>query len=194
MKTPRLVALEGIDGAGKTTVANALAHFEIPNVNLFCTGEMRSALGDLLRERLGRLSPVEKIYWFAADRASTLAIASHQGGDGRETTVVWDRYVDSARAYRGAEVELGLAPPSVLELVETINASFPAPDQVMFLDIDVESACRRLSVRPGNEDPRLSHVLSYYRRRASESGTTYVTIDAARPIDDVVRNVIKEMR
>lgn len=47
--TLKLVALEGVDFAGKTTLANALDGSTIGGWILRSTGEMRSALGSILR-------------------------------------------------------------------------------------------------------------------------------------------------
>jgi thymidylate kinase len=102
--------------------------------------------------------------------------------------IVWDRYVDSARVYRAAEVELGLAPLALLELVETINADFPTPDLTIYLDVDVETAKRRLLEREGKPDPRLPLALAGYRRLA-ENNENYVVLAARRAKDEVLADV-----
>lgn len=184
--TVPLIAIEGIDGAGKTTVAGALAHAD---PSLLITGEMRSPLGPTLRSLLPILTPIEKVYWFAADRASSLAAADRRMRETAAHAVIWDRYIDSARVYRRAEVELGIAAPAVLELVEQVNAAFPPPDLVLYLDLDLETARDRLSHRHLPADPRQPIALSDYRRRAEEDAS-YVMINAGRPEQTVLADAL----
>jgi thymidylate kinase len=71
-----LIALEGIDGAGKTTVLPKIAdriRKRYPNRNVIEAGEFGSVLGPILRRNLGTLDITEKILWFASDRASIWA-------------------------------------------------------------------------------------------------------------------------
>ena len=188
-----LVALEGIEGSGKTSVTEALEQAEVPDLTLCCTGELRSPIGPLLRNRLPQLSPLERVHWFAADRASTLEQVRTSIDIEQPTVVVWDRYLDSARAYRSAEVELGVAPLEILELVERVNQAFPAPDRVLFLDTDPSVARARLARVDREPDTRMLGALRYYRDRARQESDVFRTIDGGLPLDEVVASVVEQL-
>src|ERR1035438_9898477 len=100
----RLIAFEGIDGAGKSTVVSALPQ-ELATCRLpvVVCAERQSPLSFMLsNSALNSLSPFLKTYLFATDRAWTYErefLPRFASG----ALVLWDRYVDSAIAYRGAE-------------------------------------------------------------------------------------------
>lgn len=184
--TLKLVALEGVDFAGKTTLANALDGSTIGGWILRSTGEMRSALGSILRASVATLTPREKIYWFAADRASVLEEVVREWSS-QQAVVVWDRYVDSARAYRWADVQLG-EDNDLVDLVESVNRVFPEPDLVICLDVDavcVESRMAGGSSLRSDEERQLL-VRRYYRQRAAELPHIYRIIDGDQPQSEIV--------
>jgi thymidylate kinase len=131
-----------------------------------------------LRDHLPSLSPLERIYWFAAERATLLAEAQRSSN---ARVVVYDRYVETARAFRWAEVRLGWAPEDLLGLVEVVNRVFPPADLVLYLDLDLAD----VRGRGRYDDPRLPFALAHYRRKAM-SDPRYVTLDATRSPDEVL--------
>ncbi|MCE5204039.1 MAG: dTMP kinase [Actinomycetia bacterium] len=139
----RLVAFEGIDRAGKSTaVRNVSAALDDCLVAVTSCSERDSPLGPLLEpSKLPRLSPFLKAYLFAADRAWTyekkaqVALAAGH-------LVFWDRYVDSAYAYRGAERALGRSDLNPA-IVRALNAPFVRPDLVVYIDIMVDVSSER---------------------------------------------------
>lgn len=174
-----LVALEGLDASGKTTLAEALSSTLVGGRRVVRGGEFQSPMGELLRENLGSLTSLEKVYWFAADRASTLESLSVTDG----SVVVWDRYIDSARAYRRAEVELGWADPDILDILEEVNARFPIPDLVLYLSVSESSAFGRRSM---TLDLRWPAVRSFYETACAQYPKQWVRIDADSSIDRVI--------
>jgi dTMP kinase len=174
-----LIALEGIDGCGKTTLASSMDGMTIGRHKITRGGEFLSPLGSQLRANLPRLTPLEKVYWFAADRASTLMHLAKELDSG---VIVWDRYVDSARAYRRAEVELGQADRSILSILESVNVAFPVPDLTIFLDVSVHVAMER---RKCAFDPRWEHVLSFYLAQCRVNPVQYVKIDGEQSADEI---------
>lgn len=104
-------------------------------------GEFGSPIGPLLRESLPRLSWLEKVHWFAADRSSVLERlrADHSAEEPDPTLVVWDRYVCSAFAYRLAEIRRAHADEEAgLAVVRAANIAFPAPSLTIYLDLPLQ--------------------------------------------------------
>ena len=105
----RLIAVEGIDGAGKTTLAEGIAA-ALPDVKV-----LREPGGAVLSERIRELvtdpalevDPRAEALLYAAARAQLVSekllplLAA-----GR--TVILDRFVDSSLAYQGAGRGLGV--------------------------------------------------------------------------------------
>lgn len=188
----KLVALEGIDNAGKTTVLRAVSdRFAQSDRRVVACGELQSpireAILDLLRTGA---SAAQKTFLFAADRAWTyehLLLPALE----RSEHVLWDRYVDSARAYRAAELK-ERTDFIDLEFVEKINSAFRPADMTILLDIDAD-----LSIERSDPDRRaqaydrayLASVADEYRRLAQT--TNYVIVDASRQFDIVANEVAR---
>lgn len=197
MRTPTspanvLIAFEGIDRAGKSTLVRTLV--SRPELAKRCTslGEFGSPIGHELERMLrqGSLSPLEKTLLFAADRAWTLEhICADAHGAGK--MVLWDRYVPSAIAYRAAEVAIGKSDlPS--EYVEQVNSRFPAATLNVLVDITVEtSMARATSKKPSPYDAAmLEEVRSQYRHLIQASPETFTVVDGSATVDVVADHVL----
>lgn len=137
-----LVALEGIDGSGKSTQARLLRDaLEARGVDAVAFREPGdSEFGDKLRRQFldGRtVSPQEEADLFVEDRKLDVrhnilpALAAGQ-------VVVMDRYYFSTMAYQGA---LGL---DVDELRATNEAFAPRPDLTLILDVPAATSAARI--------------------------------------------------
>ena len=143
---------EGGDGSGTTTQLSLLERRfrsrDSSGLMLHPTWEPTDGpVGVLIRSALKKeitLHPLTLARLFAADRAEHLY---GPGGiierSGRGELVVSDRYTLSSLVYQG--IECGDEPPQVL------NAPFPAPELLLFFDIDPQTACERLKNRPALE-------------------------------------------
>jgi dTMP kinase len=163
LKTRRgfLLALEGVDGSGKTTQARLLAVSllqqgrEVVLTQEPGAGPMGQRLRRYLRGPARRLTPQDELELFLADRREHVdqvikpALAAGQ-------MVITDRYYYSSVAYQGA---LGLDPIWILEANE---AFAPRPDLVFILVIPVARALARLR-RPR----QLSEKPAYLERVAA---------------------------
>ena len=158
-----IISIEGIDCAGKSSLAERLKKtFERNKSIIFCC-EFDSPFSSYLKELLKTDgSYLMKTFMFALDRAWIFEnrAFSHLESGG---IVIWDRYVDSAYAYRYAEdYKTDLAD---FEYVKKINSIFPKPDLTIYLDISVQTSIRRAQ-KSGRSEPydekTLTKVKSYY--------------------------------
>jgi dTMP kinase len=142
--TARFLALEGIDGCGKSTQAARLADaLRAQGHDVVLTREPGgTALGEGVRNLVlagGEMSPVAEALLFAAARAQLVAEVVRPALDAGRW-VVTDRFVDSSLAYQGAARELGI------DDVWQINR--PAvegclPDLAVVLDVPATVAAAR---------------------------------------------------
>ena len=138
-----LIAIEGIDGAGKTTQARVLASWLRRNgVKARYTSEPTSGeIGALIRKHLGRRRYSEEVValLFAADRLEHVRTVIEPSLS-KGITVVADRYLHSSIAYQTAST-------GRREWVRAVNSLAPAPDLSILIDLPVEEALRRIKRR-----------------------------------------------
>jgi dTMP kinase len=157
----RLVAIEGLDGAGKNTVTTALitalertgatvATVAFPRYGNDIHAELAS---DALHGMLGDVA--DSVYamavLFALDRRDAAA-ALRERLDTVDV-VIADRYVASNAAYSAARLKEGVDGPFVQWLIELEIDRFgiPVPDLQVLLDVPVEVAAER-ALRRAAED------------------------------------------
>jgi dTMP kinase len=191
MARGRLITVEGIDGAGKTTLVAALAQARPELVVL------REPGGVALAERIRALvadpalpvHPRAEALLFAAARAQLVeeriepALAA---GD----TVLLDRFVDSSLAYQGGGRLLGVH--LVRDLNEFATAGL-APDRTILLRIDPEAAMPRTGGddRLEREDRGFfSAVAAAYDELALAEPERFVVLDATAPPDEVLAGAL----
>ncbi len=180
MTPGKLVAIEGGDGAGKTTQVRRVADFlrgVAPNREVVATREPSDgAIGRLIRATLTEREvapglgvvapdPVTFALLYAADRADHLtrvvlpALA-------RGALVLTDRYIASSIAYQGAALAAHAGGGRrMMDWVAALNANFPPADLLVVLDVRPEVARARLAARGGALDV-LERQAELARRRA----------------------------
>lgn len=190
----RYVALEGIEGAGKSTVGRKLAQ------HLTSTGRKAIVIrepggttaGEGIREILlhgERLEPWTEALLFAAQRAQ-LAAEVIRPTLAEGTWVVSDRTVYSSLAYQGGGRGLGV------EAVRAVNAPGLLgtwPELVVLLDLDPESGLARQAIpdRIGAEGLEFQReVAATFADLAQLEPTVFRTVSADKPLPDVVAEVI----
>lgn len=138
-----LVAIDGIDGAGKTTLANALrTQLESAGAAVMQSKEPTTGpWGMKLRESAaaGRLSPDEEVRLLLLDRREHVAKLVRPALDAGKV-VILDRYFPSTVAYQGAA---GLPVDDLLDA----NAFAPTPDVLLVLDIAPKVGIARIRAR-----------------------------------------------
>jgi dTMP kinase len=173
------VVIEGIDGAGKSTLADELAR-RLGSDRVVLTREPTDASpwGRRLREAAskGRLTRDDEIDHFHRDRVhhlETLIRPALAAGK----IVITDRYVDSTLAYQARDLDEAarLYARMVPELLE--------PDVVLILDLPVDVALKRIAAgRSENSQFELRETLERALRfYASRHGGRYHHLDATKP-------------
>lgn len=183
-----LIAVEGIDGAGKSTFVQALG-----------TALRRRGWSVALRREpsdrtLGTLAQAASVrdpwtggVYFTVDRhlargALAEDLATHD-------VVLSDRSFYSTLAYQGS----ALPPRERRRLEQLQRRATIAPDRAVLLDIDPEAALRRLGTRTGRRGPLerrrvLRRVATAYRTLSRRPG--WIVVDARLPTPAAVRGVL----
>lgn len=191
----RYIAVEGVDGAGKSTVARELA--QALRQRGHSVTDVRepggTAAGELIREIvLGRTSQLDdwtEALLFAAARAQ-LAATVVKPALARGDFVVSDRSYYSSLAYQGAARGLGV------DIVRTVNEAGlrgVVPDLILLLRIDAEGGLAR-----EDEQDRISgegvelqrRVAAGYDSLAAADPDRFLVVDATRPIDEIVATAL----
>jgi dTMP kinase len=192
------VVFEGLDGSGTTTQIGVLERFFLQNrlsmPPFHITFEpTNGSIGKLLRSILKgeeALKAETMALLFAADRNEHIFGV---GGIAERCElgelVVSDRYLFSSLVYQG--ITCGN------ELPASLNKSFPAPELLIFLDIEPETALGRIESRRARKEiyenldfqkeaeARYKTLLPEFASR----GVRVETIDASLPPDEVARQV-----
>ncbi len=150
----RFITLEGGEGAGKSTQARLLAD-RLAELGIECVTtrepggspgaeQLRKALLSGLVEPLG---PTAEAMVFSAARIDHLD-ALIRPSLARSAWVVCDRFVDSTRAYQGAQ---GKVDPALLRMLEKVVVGEDMPDLTLILDLPPETGVARAAARRGAE-------------------------------------------
>lgn len=188
-----MVAVEGIDGAGKTTVAATLAQWCGERGLLCGLSKEPTSLkwGKKLRESAatGRLTLDEELDLFHKDREEH-AVTSIQPALDEDAIMILDRYYWSTAAYQGARGA------SIAEVMKFNESNFPIPDLVLLLDLPVESGQNRITVR-GDQPNAFEDVSAQQRCREiflqlpQLSEARCEVVDASRPWREVSKECLK---
>lgn len=189
----RYIALEGIDGAGKTSVLAGLAErLESAGRDVVCVREPGgTAVGESLRDILLQgpsISAWAEALMFAADRAQ-LVEEVVRPALARSAWVLSDRSVYSSLAYQG--VGRGLGTGRVRQINEP-GLSGTWPDLVILLMVPPEAglARQRHADRIGSEGGSLLlPVAAAFERLAAEETDRFVVVDAEQSFERVMDQV-----
>jgi len=202
MDRGRLITIEGIDGAGKTTLATTLVSV------LQATGRevllLREPGGVPAAERIRELVIDPELHVTARTEALLYAAARAQLVEEaiepllREGTwILLDRFIDSSLAYQGGGRELGI------DAVRTINEfaiRTAVPDRTLLLTIDSElgrSRSRSRNAEPDRLEREQSdffdRTAAAYLELAAEDPERIRIIDASRDPEDVLAAALREL-
>ncbi|HEX7388262.1 MAG TPA: dTMP kinase [Castellaniella sp.] len=186
------MTLEGLDGAGKSTHIEWIAHtLRAAGVDLICSREPGgTALGERLREILLRDAMdlrAETLLMFAA--RSEHWYQHIQPALARGQWVLCDRYTDASYAYQGGG--RGLGAPAI-EVLENWALQGVKPDHTILFDIPLEVARARLERGREHADRFEREGAAFFERtraaylaRVAEDPTRFHVVDARQAIAEV---------
>lgn len=179
MPAGKLITIEGIDGAGKSTLATALA--ESLRERGIALELLREPGGVVLSERIRALvkdpaltvSPPAEALLYAAARAELV----HERVVPLLGSGIWvllDRFVDSSLAYQGAGRELGVEQVRAINLFATAGLT---PDRTLLLRVAPETGRVRQGTREDQPDRLEREGEPFFQTIAS----AYDVLAAAEP-------------
>lgn len=191
------LAIEGVDGAGKSTVAAAVVEeFRRRGREVVAVREPGGTdIGEEIRSLLlhgDEMAPWTEALLFAAQRAQLAAAVIRPALD-RGATVVSDRTYFSSLAYQGGARGLGV---DKVRAVNEAGLDGVVPDLVIVLWLDPDDALARQQGvdRIGGEGGDFqSRVAATYQNLASADPASVVIIDAGRPLDEVVTEIVERV-
>ncbi|WP_129841582.1 dTMP kinase [Streptomyces sp. RFCAC02] len=186
------IAVEGGDGAGKTTQTEALAEWiRAKGHEVVVTREPGATpIGQRLRAILldvssGGLSPRAETLLYAADRAEHVDTVVRQALE-RGAVVISDRYVDSSVAYQGAGRDL--SPVEVARISRWATGGL-VPHLTVLLDVSPETARERFTEAPDRleSEPNEFHqrVRAGFLALAAADPARYLVVDAGQDPESV---------
>lgn len=197
------IALEGGDGAGKSTQAEALAEWiRGKGHEVVVTREPgATAVGKRLRSILldvssAGLSHRAEALLYAADRAEHVDTVVRPALE-RGAVVISDRYVDSSVAYQGAGRDLS---PTEIARINRWATNGLAPHLTVLLDVSPEIARERFTEAPDRleSEPAEFHarVRSGFLTLAASDPGRYLVVDAGQEpeaVTTVIRHRLDQM-
>ena len=184
-----LITIEGIDGAGKTTLAAALADAlreRGRTVELLREPggvELSERIRALVKDPALEVDPRAEALLYAAARAQLVASRVRpllEAG----TTVLLDRFVDSSLAYQGAARGLGI---EAVRAINDFGTGGLVPDRTLLLRVDPASGRARQADR-GEAPDRLERegdaffaaIARAYDELAAAAPHRFSVLDATR--------------
>jgi len=190
-----LITVEGLDGAGKTTLIAGLARALGATVLREPGGvELSERIRGLLTDPELDVDPRAEALLYAAARAQL--VASRLGpllAGGK--TVLLDRFVDSSLAYQGGGRALGVEQIRALNAFATDGLS---PDRTLLLRIESERGLARIAGREADRLERaggefFARIAQTYDELAAAEPERFIVLDAAQPPDTVLSEALKAL-
>ena len=194
-----LVSLEGPEGAGKTSIREALIPIlEDRGIEVLSTREPGGVLiGEKIREVIldpshTEMDPKTELLLYIASRRQHLvekvlpALAAGK-------LVIMDRFIDSSVAYQGFGRGLDI---DAIDWLNQFATDGLKPDLTLYFDIEVEEGLARIAANSDREINRLDmegldlhrKVRQGYLSLLEKEADRIVKIDASLPLDQVIAN------
>ena len=201
----RFIALEGGEGAGKTTQVRLLAAaLADRGVGCVTTREPGGTPGAeairslLLDPALPQWEPAAEALLFAAARSDHVThLIEPALAAGR--WVICDRFVDSSLAYQGGAGGLGAA---AIRALHQIGSGGLVPDLTLLLEADPQATAARIRARDGDSIDKIGGrgaafhhaVAGAFTRLAEDEPARFRRIDAAGSPDAVHALILDALR
>jgi dTMP kinase len=190
-----LITIEGIDGAGKTTLAAALVdalRADGRSVELLREPggvELAERVRALVKDPALEVDPRAEALLYAAARAQLVASRLRPLLDAG-TWVVLDRFVDSSLAYQGAARGLGI---EAVRAINDFGTGGLEPDVTLLLRLDPSAGRERSRVRgepldrlEREPDAFFTAIAGAYDALAASAPERFRVIDADQPPEAVL--------
>jgi dTMP kinase len=199
------IALEGVDGSGKTTQAERLArYFKSQGKEAIVTREPRKEgiVGDIVQQVLtGKLKmpSVGLQYLFSTDRvihhAEIIEPALKAGKVVVSDRCLWSAVVygvlDKALSYGKEAADILLASQSILSMYH----QFIVPDYTFLLKVSLDSAFERISKKDDTKEiyedkEKIKKVIEGYDWLSKEFSNEIKVIDGEKSIEEVTAEMV----
>ena len=202
MTRGRLITIEGIDGAGKSTLAAALVDalrdrgIEVSLLREPGGVPAAERIRDLVIDPGLHVTARTEALLYAAARAQLVEEAIEPLlRDGR--WVLLDRFIDSSLAYQGGGRELGI---DSVRAINEFAIRMAWPDRTLLLMIDSGLGRRRSRSRAGapdrlerEQDEFFDRTAAAYLELAAQDPERIRKVDASRPPDEVLAAALDEL-
>jgi dTMP kinase len=192
-----LITVEGVDGAGKSTLIAGLAEALRPVTVLREPGgvEVSERIRSLLADPALEIDARAEALLYAAARAQLVAERLRPRLEAGET-VLLDRFVDSSLAYQGAGRSLGVEEIRALNEFATGGLR---PDRTLLLRVDPAVGLARISDRPADrleqEDGAFFGAIARaYDELAAAEPERIAVIDASQPPEAVLADALAALK
>ncbi|UCD92917.1 MAG: dTMP kinase [Methanobacteriota archaeon] len=186
-----LITFEGIDGCGKTSVAQEVSSMlEEAGRDVILTQEpTKTWLGESVKRGISEEHPaLTEAFLFMADRASHSKSISEWLSDGK--LVLCDRYADSTICYQAASLVIEGFEGDPFEWLRRISDAFVLkPTLTLLLDVEPRVALERIQSRERMTKFERLDFLEKVREnflRLADIEDRIKAIDASGTFDDVV--------
>lgn len=205
MSQPGLfITLEGGEGAGKTTLAKALAkRLSEMGHTVIVTREpggtenaeaLRTLLVEGETDRWSALAETLILYAARTDHIERLIKPALERGD----IVICDRFTDSTKAYQGAAG--GLDGDRIKAIDEAVLDGF-TPDLTLIVDLDPEVGLARTKTRGEDETRFEKQLISFHKALrqafldyAKSDSQRYGIVDGSMPADQVAETAMSVIK
>ncbi|MDR3206042.1 MAG: dTMP kinase [Candidatus Methanoplasma sp.] len=189
------IVLEGIDGAGKSTLCERIKEALSAEGRRVCVTQepTHDEIGSFIREgRVKGISQAAEALLFTADRAVHTERICRMLEDGAD--VVCDRYFASTIAYQS--VNLGGRASDADWLWNLNRPIIRTPDLTILLDIDPEKGMERIGVRGAKSKFEDAGYLSDVRKAYLELAEkhSFATVDASKGRDEVFGEIMRRIK
>lgn len=197
----KLVTIEGIDGAGKTTVIEGTEDIDglrskMPNAEFTTEPNNDTWLGEVVRKAISRdepnVSPTSVFFLFLAEHANHVDEFVKPSLE-KDKTVICDRYIDSRYAYQSYELENEIE-GDTLKWIRNVQEQkwTKIPDTTILLDISVDTAMERLDGDEIFENrEKLEHFRETYLKLAQEQPDRYFVVNAEKNPKEVIDKCVE---